>query len=452
MKYIFCIVMLIPGVLIIPVMAQSDSVSNQNNKGLTEEEFNRVLNLQFRNLITGQSNNSFGSYASVDINESSATFAPTFPFKKGHILSTRIKGGVTDGFLPVFKNSSLNTNVSFGAGYHFLLRQKQSLTYSSKKLRDINKKRTEIMETFSKDSLKITYANIPRELKKLDAEKNKLETEIKMYEQKLTQASGREEQDSLNYKAGLLKLKLKSVKRQRKEMEDDSWKNKQFGELLNKRAKALKEADKSNLNISGFQFGWLSAEYQLRNDDFILFDPELDFADQVHDESFLSHQLKLQYSYYKWSDRNFETFYVTAGITYKYRNNLGELSSSEITETVDYDTTENKRTISSKYTVYTGNYREDINELLIDGHIYYFVFSRYPLGLHFNPGVRFTEGSVPVYNAGCGIVFSFKNVKDKKSVVNAELYYDFRDVFKAKGSSSNKLGLRFAFPVDFNTN
>lgn len=93
---------------------------------LTDDEYAKVLNIQFSNIVSGQSNNSLGNFASINIEDSSLEFAPTIITKGGRLFVTEFKAGVSDGISSVFSNSKLNTNISLKANYHFIGPSKSS--------------------------------------------------------------------------------------------------------------------------------------------------------------------------------------------------------------------------------------------------------------------------------------------------------------------------------------
>ena len=83
------------------------------------------------------------------------------------------------------------------------------------------------------------------------------------------------------------------------------------------------------------------------------------------------------------------------------------------------------------------------------------MFKNNIIALHFYPELQLRDNTKPITNIGVGFLFAFKDKeKDAKSIVNAELYYDFFDVTKntmtdSKLYNKDKIGLRLTLPINF---
>jgi hypothetical protein len=112
------------------------------------------------------------------------------------------------------------------------------------------------------------------------------------------------------------------------------------------------------------------------------------------------------------------------------------------------------RETNDTYTVYSGNYVNGLSQIKADLDLYWFLFRDNKLGLHLFPHGRFTEDLKPLYNAGVGVVFPFKDKTKENTIINIELYYNALDVFNTNDSEygiaeRNDIGIRFTFPINF---
>jgi hypothetical protein len=76
--------------------------------------------------------------------------------------------------------------------------------------------------------------------------------------------------------------------------------------------------------------------------------------------------------------------------------------------------------------------------------------------VHLGPEATIKDNSRPLYNTTVGFLMLFKKEKEENSIVNAELYYSFKDMFDYSDSDDkfferNEIGLRFSIPIQFKT-
>lgn len=200
--------------------------------------------------------------------------------------------------------------------------------------------------------------------------------------------------------------------------------------------------------------GWTTLGYKVSNSSFSLFDPKMLYDQQIDKKNYVSHEGRFQYSRYKWSRSANETYYITAGVAVSYTNNLKDLDKIEVTDQTKHDSIPQRRTSGKKYNVYTGTYEKDLVGLRLYGDYYKFFLKNNFMAVHFYPEHVVRTHSKPVTNAGFGLFFSFKDSSDDKAVVNAELFYNFLDVFKTTDLDyrlfeRNNVGIRVVFPLKF---
>ncbi len=93
--------------------------------------FKKLLNQQFSNLITGQTKNSIGNFASLDLTDGKVDFAGNIISNKGSVFTAKASGAVSDGIFSLFNNSTLNTQFSLDLQYNFMTLSKQRLEYDA---------------------------------------------------------------------------------------------------------------------------------------------------------------------------------------------------------------------------------------------------------------------------------------------------------------------------------
>lgn len=464
---------------------QKPSGNKDTANVISDKQFNLLINNQFRNLITGQGDASVGNYAALDLKESSVKFAPNIFFENGSVLSLKAEGGVTDGLLQVLDHTELNKNISIGMEYHTINKKDtMKLVYFTETRDQLRAEKEKVWKKYREDSLlwaekqEITLLELKKmklenKLANLGRNQNEVVTALaeagalrKMATQQTTKDSLESVQrrlvhkrDSLEYELQLGKIKLKSLNKKIQTVSDPVYRSSQLLKIGNRRIDSLNAIEERPRKIEGFQFGWWSFGYQVRNDAFKMFDPEAEFGDQISSEKANSHLVRIRYSFYNWSKEDFKTFFFTVGVAYLIKSNFSDLSKTVINESTNHGPNIGDRTTSEKYTAYLGDLEKEIQELQFNIDFYNFLFSNNSVGLHPNLSARVPmNGELdPVFNAGLGLVFPFKDKAKKKTIVNAELYFDWVDVFKSSESTyklfeDTNAGIRFAFPVNFHPN
>lgn len=447
--------------LILSVEVASGQELTTVDDTLSNEEFNKIINQQFHNLLNGSSTGVFGNFASLDLSETEVTFSPSFRRANGHLIDLKFNGGVSDGIAQVFDNSELSTSFSLDVGYHFLNRQDtQALIFYLDQFEERERREMEIQDTYQRDFLLVSMEQeknlLLLEKAKNTARKAKLDKQSDEWKNSVPRQP-QPRIDSLDYEIKLIEIKLAEIQQKINTMNDPNWSMEKLLEIGNKRADALDSVSRSKLDIAGFRFGWWSIRYKIQRDAFKQFDASQPFMDQVSDTTYTNHEIGLRYSHYRWSSESFETVFFTGGINYKRKSNFNNLSKTEITEVTNHGPNTDDRTTVKKYTAYVGDFKEGINELNLSIDLYYFLFNNNTIAFHFYPSAKYTEGLKPLYNAGFGLLVPFKNKDEVSSIINAELFYDFIDIFHhtdndLKLFERNGIGLRFTFPISFNPN
>lgn len=449
-----------------PLKNKDSIVLQKTNTALSNKDFNAIIQTSFSKLITGQTANNVGSYAGVDIEKTEVTFSPTFLLENGNIITGKMMGGISDGTYAIFNNSKLNTNISLEVQYHFLYKKTPRTIYyyqsdydkniedNDKIMKDHDKAKAKILASFDNNERIIENDKLNTENKTLDAEiialNEKLKTPVTSAEKELLTAQ-------IDNKTFKKKQNIDKI------AENDSLnknykKTKELLKIGNIRADKINENDISKLKVAGYQFSWFSLAYKLKNDEFRLLNPKEIYENQITKDNYISHEFKTQYSYVNLNPTNYKTTYFTSSLTMKYKSNFNDLKKVEVTQTSTIGTSSNQvRETSDKFFAYSGTYKTGITELNVDIDFYHFPFSRSAIGFHIFPKSKYTQNIKPVYNTGFGVVFPFIDKKKDKSTINAELYYNFTNIFNSTDSDytlieRNNIGIRLVFPINFNLN
>jgi hypothetical protein len=430
--------------------------------GLERPQVKRLINQQFANLINPQSSNIIGNFASIDLKEAEVNFAGNIVFKNGSILGFKAKGGATDGFLPIFSNSELNSKVGLDVQYNFLDFKKKSIQYYDDDQIKLQKQKQKIRQDYALKTIDIEYGNLENELK---IEINKIENEIKKKIKSIEDITNPIEtttkinKDSLNLQKKKIQIELS------KQEADLNFKNNQLSNLTSKyaqffelddwRAKELRKAE-SELKIYGFKLGWFSIGYGISNNSFRLFNPSLPPDLQISKDNFVGHSLKLNYNIYRLTPAPYESYFISFGVGFSVEDNLSSLKKIELSETKNYGFNPNDRTSVSKYNVFQGTYESNLLTASLNADFYHFLFEDNKAAIHFYPEQKIAKGIEPITNLGLGFLLTFKNQTSSNNIINAEVYASLFDVVNNRNSDNNLLtrssyGLRFTFPINFNS-
>jgi hypothetical protein len=422
---------------------------NNDSTTLTKREVQTLINKQFTNLITGQSSSSIGNFASVDTKDSKLSFAGSLISEKANVLTVKASGGISDGFFSVFNNSQLNTNIELDFRYNIFINKHNSISFENSSYQKYKNDKKKISEDSAKKKLAIDF-----ELKKMELEQSKVKyiKTIEKINKKLDDKAFATpfSEDSLRYEFAKSSLELKLL--------EETILPSRVQQTLNLNNELSDQVNKNdiNLDIRGFSLQWISFGYNVRKNSFKFLDSTLVYKNQVSSKSFISHELNVQYTSYKWNANYLKTSYFGIGLAYNILDNFNDLTPIEIVESNKFTNNQTTRTTSKKYNAYTGEYIENNNSVRLYADYYQFFLRKNPIALHIYPEVNFYKKST-ITNLGVGILFPFKDVKaENKSKVNIELYYNILDIFNNANSNipllkRNDIGLRFSFPVKFNS-
>lgn len=419
-----------------------------NTKGLEKPLVKKFINQQFGNLINPQSNNNIGNFASLDLKEAEVNFGGNIIFNNGSILGIKVKGAVTDGFLPVFSNDKLNTKLGLDIQYNFLDFKKKSIIYDNSTCEKYQTLRKKVENDYELKKIEIEKGQ-KKILLQMDIDKTT--KQISTLETKLSTLTGLS-RDSLDIEISKLKQELAFKKNQ---VENIPTKEAMLFELDNWKASEIIKAQ-SEVKIYGFKMGWFSLGYGITNNAFKLFDGTLTADKQITNTNYANHSLRLQYNFYSRTPAAYESYFISVGAALSIQDNFSDLTKVEISETKNYGTNPNDRIITSKYNAYQGTYSKDLKSLSLYADFYWFLFDDNKGAFHFYPEQKIVENLKPSTNLGFGFLMTFINKEKTENIINSELYVNLLDVSDNKNSTEklftrSSYGIRLTFPISFNS-
>lgn len=440
-----------------------------------------LYNTTFSGIVTGQAFSSVGNFASVEINEPKVSFAASIVFKNASVLAINGKGGISDNVLSLFTNSKFNSQFEIGAQYEMpLFLKRNKMWFDDESYREYLGKKIQMVQDFKKDSFEFRHQKAERFVEKQDnALVKSLSSKRKEYTRINDSLSNIITKIELTLKEGvnptsLLKTKtdLVSVRDSIKFMifKDSvdlaaNLSRKSFG-LINSRALRNDLENKFNQDTAKLKYGiklfnvcyhWFSFGYHIKTAQFKLFDPNTSYNQQVVKQSGISHEVKVAFSSFRWTDEKFKSHYYNGGASFTYGDNLDELDPVEITDITNYGPNPNDRTSSKKYTAYRGSYKTYLKGIRLFAEYYHFFFNENAVAFHAYTNYKIKDKVQPTLDHGLGIMFSVKNPEKESVIVNVEIYYTFKDVFNALDSDKkfwerNDIGIRFGFPIKYHLN
>jgi hypothetical protein len=478
---------------------------------LSVKDFNKIINQQFASLISPISKNNIGNFASLDLKDATVNFNGTSFLKNGSFFGIKATGKVTDGFLPIFSNASLNTDVGIDVQYNFLGLKKrllfESWSLTAKKRDSLNIeaeyaiKLIEADNNYGKITLQLEIESLTKKASRLSDALTEATSPLTVNQDKadsirqaITKINGdiqQKQQDLANPATSandrpLLRLAIANLEKKKSNVEKaldkvvnpvaitnskiDSIRNsiaklnQQIADkkaqhaipvvqgearalLERARAKALKKLD-TVIVIRGFAFGWWSIGYGLKNSSFKLFDSSLPFDQQVTKKDFATHVIRVQRSYFKSDPVIRRSYYWSLGMDLSVTDNLQELTSKELSETTNYGPSSGVRSSFKKYNVYEGDYSSGLKSISFHGDAYWFLLEDNRGALHVYPEYKVKDMVEPTANLGIGFLMTFKDKDKLQNTLNAELYANFQNLAKTNEVTGTLLN-RSSFGLRF---
>jgi hypothetical protein len=429
------------------VVAQTSMSINEINS-LTGEQYSTIIKKQFNAVINSSGKTTIGNYASADIKDGNLVFNATKNFKNGNLLSINANGSISDGFFSVFNQTKINSNVGLDLKYNLILKKRSSLSFHTEEINKLrNLYRYADTEYLISKSMHIHDSIVLQ--KKLALVKTEIEA-LSVRAKKTS--SDAQENASTEYILALKQLELDSLN-----LKLETLKSREESDIYNssKRKKA-KQAATEAFEYSAIRLKWISIGTGIQNNDFNRFKSGFIARDsQIIKQNYTAWNFTVEGNLYNWNHYSLHTFYLLLGGKFTIDDSFSDLSKVELTDTYQYGDTIAQRTLTKKIIAYKGDYKTK----LVGGK-FYIDFYKFFLGnsaaIHIFPEVNYKHHYKPLYNAGVGLLYSFKDAKDKenKAKLNAELYFKLSDLRNNANSEfplfqRNELGLRLSIPVSF---
>lgn len=429
----------------------------------TKRDKSRITR-EFAKVTTGSEFSGPGNYAGISTTDQSLQASLFFLTPKSNIISFEVSAGATQGVATLFDEGELNSNVSIGVSYHWLLRNVGNSVAINSALKD------SYLNAIDAEERKY-------EKKMLGLLQNKYVTDI---EKDIAAYSNRKDA-LIQEKTRVTPLEASIIDDQIEEIDTlvnrlnrriSDYTQKEYYGLANlyemEREQAVAKHKKAIEDIKpiAISLSWISTKYNIKNNKFTLFDDDLDLANQLNTIDYTSHSFSASYTHMsnakvtqRDSDGKITSYdirnrkYFSIGAMFDYTNNLTSLQQVEIVDSRDIG--ENTgRTEVIEQNAFKGNYQEDLSSLITYIDYYNFFMKDDTVALHLNPRMMFQENQKPVTTFQVGLVFPFQKKDDTSTIVNLELFYKIKDVFNITESESallnrNIVGLQAIFPFNF---
>lgn len=432
------------------------NICHAQEKPVDPEFYKSLLDREFTKILTGQNTN-FGTYATFSTKDEIASLAGNIKIKDESSLNINLKGGVTEGLVPLVNGEDVNSNITLNLQFNLGLYKNLENEIQN----DATKRKN---YEYSKDSLKIVIQKAKDEL---EFAKQKTELEIKKKQELLIKLG----KIDLKLIADPLRREIKkdSIEIQTKQLniEIDILKIKANGIDKNEIARQSKNLDDhlekfnkarfEKLGLLSYNINWLSFYGRLNNKAFNSFNETAPYENQITKINFNQLEFGLSYNIYNLKDNSRSTYYFAVGASYLLNDNFDDLTKKTLNDKQDIAASPNSRNLSETKTVYLGEYKRNISQLKANANLYWFPTLNQSFAFHIEPSVRTNFEEKMKLDNIVGFLLGFKNSEKDQNVINIELYYNMKDIFKKSEneddqfSDRSSIGLKLNFPITFKT-
>lgn len=458
-------------ILIIALFNFTRSYSQTHLESLIDKNefdiYSKLLDKEFSHVLTGKNTES-GSVASLSTESDIATFSGHFRLGKRSNINITAKGGVTEGIIPLISGGKTSSNISVGLRYNLgIYKHINNIYVDATKFEQFRMKEHELIALNSK---KIAEIRIRKEKLELDLLNKTLELDKKTISLKEANAStAPKNPDPIKYK-----YLQDSIISKRKQLEYDiavinneldllkydlaNFKESDTSILMQVADEAMSEEYKKEwmkLNLIGYNLKWWSFGINLNNRSFKSFADSLSFDDQITKNNFNNVEILIARNRYNLNpDKRLCTFYQSYGLKLSYEDNFDELTKTEVADLDTISLTPTLRTVTSKQTVYTGEYNRDNVYYTFFYDLYWFLNQNQTLAIHINPTFKDNSNRKDEkFNLLTGIMVGFQDKEDDKNIINLELFFKMKNLFGKYDegesfSDRTNLGLSLNFPIN----
>jgi hypothetical protein len=203
--------------------------------------------------------------------------------------------------------------------------------------------------------------------------------------------------------------------------------------------------------ITGARFMWITLTGTFNKKKYFEYDTMLAFENRINKRELTAFNYGVEFHYFKQFVRH--AHYFNIGLARRKDNNIKELSTSKLSQSIPSASNGIEREVTSEYSVYTDSIIEFKSKFFYAN--YYFMFNKSALSaVHLFPDYDRRNNGNHLWNLGIGYVISVVDKKSDKSTVNFEAYYKFLDMGNELESDKkflerNEIGIRVGFPLGF---
>lgn len=468
---------------------------NEDNKKKYFQYLESAMYHEVSKVINPIMGTTIGNFATLDLQKSEAKVSNSIMFNDFSIFNIDVNGGVTEEILPIFTEKKLNQKIGINLTYNFNVKL-PSILVAYDTLEYVKSKKEEIKYAYELAKQKVNLNQDSFELAKKIIESKLVMNKLKIALQKLVlktkefnesrMKSVRQFKKKVNmnndslrlvelqidsqYFADVVSPSLNKIDIQTKKIQIDSLtliiqkystqldslpaKEKRLNEPLFKRNTELKDLEV--MSLDGTVIKWTSLGVGLKNRAFLLFSKIQPLSNQISKDSYTVYSFNLSQNIIKQFGDFSKSSFFSYGISFSIEDNLEELSKVEINERENLGPEPDDRYLLSKFTAYSGEYKEDLSTWLLFGNWYKFLQESDTGALHLYFELKKKETFQLSSNLGIGYLIRSKSKDEKASLVNTEVYILFNDLLNKNKFDNNlfkrtEIGLQFSFPLNFKT-
>lgn len=471
-----------------PYVLKYDSAEFVSRKNL-----NRYVNRLFGQVAVGADNGadltnyatfeplngSFSFNGFTQINKRTDTTNPVF-------MSMTFKGGLlNNNTMELFSNSKLNTDVSAQLKLHKGF-NKKSITYLSDDQDTLSRRRDSILKkgilrlikvrAHMEDMEAAIFNDSIRQC--INTEKLKEKIAILVTVSNTLKMSGQIDADTKSkYTDSITKLRTdiqqmildsftiaRNVESLRQELGLKAQRvNKSpYGEsrysqqhYLKVRKELQYEIDSLELKapLKSARFTWATITLGISRKKFYTYSATKAFGEQIGKEQLDAPEVGLAIHHYSQDFLNGRIFYGNVGFSFSEKNNTALFSTIEVTDENNTSEGAITRKATNKYNAYTDNIFQ-YSSWLLYAHGYYLFGMESKSAIHLYPEFEIRVSEKSLWNFGVGYIFSFKDKKDGKSILNLEAFIKFIDMGNIQHADSkfynrNTIGVSVGLPFNY---
>lgn len=466
-------------------------LDNYNNSFLSRENFNRKLNYLFGQVAVGSSGGSdLANYATFEplngdfalngyglLSSQDNSARPVY-------VSLNIKAGlIGNNSTQLFNNSKLNTNSSLLMKLHFGL-SRESISFLDDNRFTLNAKRDSLYKEslFKLQKVKANESSNQQQILldsfKMNSLQNKLMSERKLLSDISDSArkySGSASKsfdifldssfkisnsiDQLITDSFKLSLKIDTVRVNRQLIHSPvhNTNESRYGQeqYLSVRDSYQQQIDSVEIKapLQSAHFFWGTINIGFNRQKYYTYTDSLPYPNQISKQILDAFEIGLSGNFFWENFSRGNLFYASFGISRKKDNNTNELTPTEVNEEKDNDSGHVKRKITNKYNAFTEPIIE-YTSWLSYVNLYYLWGKRDKSGIHLTQDFDIRRSQDVRLNTEFGYIFSFKDKKDSKTIINLETYIKFIDITNIQRNQSrfysrNSIGVNVGLPFGY---